>query len=336
MAVPAFSLPNPFTPLAFFPEDAAWQLTVLNYTTVGALAVFIWDVLNNLKNDYKLVTQYRIGSPTVIYLLARWSTVASLVCNAIEYTAPIGNCRQYGLQTGWLYPLAYSSTALLFFIRVRAIYHGNYFVAAFFLILWLGVLVGTSTIPWAIRAAEIGPTEYCFTGGNVPGYLAASGAITLVFDTLVYLAITWKLTRDLYIARHRSDGGAWALFTGGNLPMFSKGLLQDGQVYYLSTTSVHLLNMILFNVHSIPIAYRFILGVPTQVIMNIMACRVFRNTKFGVMFHQLSVNLPSSQMAPGTRKETSTAVTIEFTKTQERDTDVELGVMQVSGKREEL
>ncbi|KDR70732.1 hypothetical protein GALMADRAFT_127627 [Galerina marginata CBS 339.88] len=331
------SLPNPLTPLAFFPPEAAWQTTVFYYASVGSLAVYIWDVLNNLKNDYKLVTQYRVSPPTLIYFLARWSTLVYFLCNVIEYTAPIGNCRLYGLRTGWLYPLAYGSTSLLFFIRVRAIYHGNSYVAAFFFVLWLGVVAGTSTIPWAIRAAEIGPTKYCFTGANVPSYLSASGAITLAFDTLVYLAISWKLTRDRYISQHRSTGGMLSLFSGQNLPMFSKGLLQDGQVYYLSTASIQLISMTLFGIHSIPLVYRLILGIPTQAIMNIMACRVFRHTKFGV-FHKVSVSHPSNQMTPiaSSRKESNTTVTIEFTKSQDRDTDVELGVMPMSGKGEQL
>ena len=84
-------LPNPSTPLAFFPPEAAEQTAVFYYVSVGSLAVsltshvetlqllrilslrqiFVWDVLENLGDDYRLLTEYRITVTTCAYLSSR-------------------------------------------------------------------------------------------------------------------------------------------------------------------------------------------------------------------------------------------------------------------------
>ncbi|PPR02808.1 hypothetical protein CVT26_009594 [Gymnopilus dilepis] len=315
-------LPNPSTPLAFFPPEAAEQTAVFYYVSVGSLAIFVWDVLENLGDDYRLLTEYRITVTTCAYLSSRWSTLAYMLTNVVVYTAPIGNCRNIGLATGWLYPLSMALTSLLFLIRVYAIYNRNKAVSSVFFVLWLGVIAGSSTIPFSTRATEIGPTKYCFTDiKTVPPYLTASGVLTLAYDTCVYLAITWRLTRDARSSRSRPSSRVLALINFGNIPIFSRALLRDGQKYYLTTTTVHLLSTIIFNIDSLPLPYRFILGLPSQAVMNIMACRVYRSTRFGT-FDQVMI-APTSRIA-STRREAPSAVTIEFRK-MKGNVDIELG-----------
>lgn len=45
------------------------------------------------------------------------------------------------------------------------------------------------------------------------------------------------------------------------------------------TTSI--MTVIMLYISAVPVAYRTMFTVPNIVLMNIMACRVFRNTKFG-------------------------------------------------------
>ncbi|KAF8873970.1 hypothetical protein CPB84DRAFT_1737154 [Gymnopilus junonius] len=308
-------LPNPFTPFAFFAPEEASQTSVFFYVSVGALAIFVWDLLDNLYSDYKIISGYRITVVSVTYLSSRrasvkWHTqVVSLLTSA-----PVGNCRKIGLATGWLYPLSVAVTSFLFLVRVHAIYNRNWIVSSIFFTLWLGVIIGASTVPFSTRASEIGPTKFCFTDvKTVPSYLTASGVLTLAFDTSVYLAITWRLTRDAHYSRHRSGKRILHLITFQNIPILSRALLQDGQKYYLSTTTAHLVSTILFNINSLPLPYRFILSLPSQAVMNIMACRAYRSIRFG-NFEQVMI-APTSQIA-STRKETPLAVTIGFRKVQ--------------------
>lgn len=86
---------------------------------------------------------------------------------------------------------------------------------------------------------------------------------------------------------------------GEYLPAFSRALLQDGQVYYLcvlllpsrkislifldksvSVTS-NIVVVILTWVKGAPIAYRLMFTVLNVALTNMMACRVYRHTKFG-------------------------------------------------------
>ncbi|KDR80236.1 hypothetical protein GALMADRAFT_223126 [Galerina marginata CBS 339.88] len=320
------TLPNPLTPLAFFPPDLAWQMSVLLYVSIASVAAFIWDILNNLLNDCKLVTQYRVNFPTIIYLASRWWTVTSVLIQVVMSTAPIGNCRKLGLRTGWIYPVAMSTTALLCVFRVRSIYKHSKFVTGIFVILWLGLLGGTLTVPLNSRASAIGPTDYCFTSGTFPRYMTASGVLKLVFDAAVYLSITWRLARDFYADEHRSDGDLTTIFRSENLPLLWRALLQDGQRYYLIVTVMQLASTILYNTDSLPAPYRSILGLPTQMIMNIMACRVYRSKKFGLFSKPAVI-----------RREKAPTVTIEFQKHRDlRRSDVELGIMSAPGKNEQL
>jgi len=82
-------LPNPFTPLAFLPPDIAFQITIASYILVGTLGVsstllgisqynlihlnqvLVWDILNNIGGDFKLLFKHRISLPTIAYFLSR-------------------------------------------------------------------------------------------------------------------------------------------------------------------------------------------------------------------------------------------------------------------------
>lgn len=145
---------------------------------------------------------------------------------------PIGNCEGYASRQDWLYPISMSTTALLFLIRVHAIYNRNKYVTGAFFIAWLGVIAGTTIIPLSAHAKNIGTTAYCFVdSSSVPLSWTASGIVILFFDTAVYLAISFRLMWIFHATR--LDNGLKGYFTGQGLPFFSRGLFQDGQVYYL-------------------------------------------------------------------------------------------------------
>jgi len=131
----------------------------------------------------------------------------------------------------YLYPLAIASTALLFFFRVRAVYNRNRYVVAFFSFMWLAVLAGGLTTIRGVLGVNIGPTNYCVIA-KVEPYVASAAIIALVNDTLVFLAITWRLMGHAHA--DNSIGTGFRIFTFGDyMPALSKALLQDGQVYYL-------------------------------------------------------------------------------------------------------
>lgn len=146
--------------------------------------------------------------------------------------APIGHCVQIWRGIPWLYVIAIPATSLLFFFRVRAMYGNNLYVTLFFSFMLLAVVAGSVTSTQGVTLVPIGTTNYC-TNGRMDEYVIASGIIPLVNDTLVFIAITWRLVRGSVRVPSTRTGGSWSFIFGKHLPAFSRSLLQDGQVYYL-------------------------------------------------------------------------------------------------------
>ena len=130
-------------------------------------------------------------------------------------------------------------TSLLFFFRTRAVFKTYPWVVAFFAGLWLAVLGGCVALivniyePIPDTASNRNPI--CLNSGINP-FIAATTIIPLINDTLVFLGISWRLSRNSYYP-DTLESGLRLLIFGDYLPVFSKALLQDGQAYYLSALS---------------------------------------------------------------------------------------------------
>jgi hypothetical protein len=124
-----------------------------------------------------------------------------------------------------VYHIAVSSTALLFFFRVRAVFNNNRYVSIVFFIIWLSVLGGSLTAITSLTGIHIDNTKYC-TFSNFQPY-RSSGNITLaIFDTCVFAAITGRLSNNQSLpnAGVKPDKSRFSLF-GKYLPAFSRALL---------------------------------------------------------------------------------------------------------------
>ncbi|KAF8199056.1 hypothetical protein BJ912DRAFT_950733 [Pholiota molesta] len=232
---------NPDTPLAFLDPETAYQTSVAVYVLAGSLGVLIWDVLDNITADYRLLFKSRITLSTAAY---------------------------------------FGSRALLFFFRLRAIYNKNNIIVGCFFVLWLGLLACTILIPVGILGGTIGPTKYC-VDADVPNSAYAAIIAPLVHDTLVFIAISWRLIQNAHMDAGFKGGVQVALF-GKSLPAFSRGLLLDGQRYYLITLISNLVTVVMVFDTSVPIPMRSMCATPNIVLTNIMACRVYRRTKAGL------------------------------------------------------
>jgi hypothetical protein len=94
----------------------------------------------------------------------------------------------------------------------------NQWIVAFFAGSWLAVLGGFLVfVIYALKQVNLTMT-------TVP---------ILLYDTLVFLAITWHLSRNSYACHVLQNGFKFLVF-GDYLPVFTKVLSQDGQAYYFS------------------------------------------------------------------------------------------------------
>ncbi|KJA24849.1 hypothetical protein HYPSUDRAFT_183143 [Hypholoma sublateritium FD-334 SS-4] len=283
MAANATDVPqilNPDTPLAFLTPEEAYQTSVSIYVLAGSLGVLLWDVLDNVTADFKIVFRSRFTLSTAAFLGSRIGSLGYVIASNIFETAPTGNCAHFETITDAFYPISLGCSALLFFFRLRAIYNRDRIVVGFFFILWCGLLTCTIFIPAGILGGNIGTTKYC-VDEDVPNSAYAAIIAPLVHDTLVFIAISWRLVQNARVEGDFKENLQVAMF-GKYLPAFSKGLLLDGQRYYLITLISNLVTVVMVFDTSVPIPMRSMCATPNIVLTNIMACRVYRRTRAGL------------------------------------------------------
>ncbi|KIM36344.1 hypothetical protein M413DRAFT_424975 [Hebeloma cylindrosporum] len=279
------------TEWSYYSPETAYQITVSTHVLAGALAIMCWDILNNLANDYRLLFKYQVRLPTVVYFLSRRAALGYMVAAALAETAPIPRCEELQRATSWMYTVCISTTSLLFFFRVRAVWNGNKYVIWFFSVMWLGVVGSALTAPHIIFATNIGSTRYCTTGAVKP-FAVVTVIVPLVNDTLVLLAVTVGFVMNTHLEPTLKRGMRTVMY-GDYLPAFSRAMLRDNQMYYLATVGCSLLTVVMFYANTRPGVYSIIFIVPNTMLMNVMACRVYRNTKLGNQWTYPSVHVSS-------------------------------------------
>ncbi|KAJ7872329.1 hypothetical protein B0H14DRAFT_2502758 [Mycena olivaceomarginata] len=272
-------VPNPFTPAAFLPPDVAHAIQTAEYVLVGTMGAFVWTLLSNVVDDYKLVTTTKFSIGTAAYFLSKIFTFGYIFGGTLFETYPLKRC-YFALEiVGSMYAAAVPMTSLLFFLRARAIFNRNTYFVCFLFCAWLSVLGTAILVPIAVKGGNLGPTDFCLTV-SATKYVGGTGVTTTLHDTLIFLAISWRLFQNSYVDRG-FKANLRAFVTGQYLPQFSRAVLQDGQLYYLITVTSNLLALIMFYNTSIAETYSTMFTVPNLMVANVMACHVFRNTKLG-------------------------------------------------------
>ena len=202
----------------------AYQLLFILYH--GKPAIFFCSFLNLSVYCQRLCCLGLTISAVILRLASDFSSaiLSSSMCIVLSRLAVVFFCATVVF------------TSLLFFFRTRAVLILYPWVVAFFAILWLAVLGGClAFIVDIFEPLPVDPAS-CINSTINP-FVAAATIIPLINDTLVFLAISWRLSRNSYDS-YTLEGSVRCLISGGDyLPLFSKALLQDGQAYYLLALS---------------------------------------------------------------------------------------------------
>ncbi|KAJ7749706.1 hypothetical protein B0H16DRAFT_1691816 [Mycena metata] len=276
---PMDPIPLSSEPLSLVPPDIAGQIELLRYVWAGTAAVFIWDILNNLKADYQLLFKYRIRPPVITYFTSRIICFVWVVGFTVFLTSPVGGCHTLDLVLDSLYPIAVPSTSLLFFFRVRAIYANSRPITIAFAVLWIIEVAACITIPFGTGGINIGPTRYCTIDELAP-YTSSASITPTVFDTAVFVAISYRLVGNR-----------------AYLPSFSKAIFVDGQKYYMITVISNIAMSAMIYAPGVSPGLRSILALPNVMLTSVMACRVYRHTRLNLPF-TLDMVIPSSSGGP--------------------------------------
>ncbi|KAF9241318.1 hypothetical protein BU15DRAFT_73444 [Melanogaster broomeanus] len=290
--------------------------------TLGAL---LWDILSSLPEDWQLI---RTSKPTPVlfaYFSARICALVVALLSVFVKTGPVTNCGVIVLNVRVFWVVTTTASSYLFLKRVHAVFHQERIVCRIFTILWLAAFGATLVgLPTSLDAySELANTKHCIARG-LHSYESAAFIALVIFDGLVFLAITYKIL----VFHGTSEPRSWkAVFCGDALPRLSLAVLQGGQRYYMyifsltdyySTPNFHDRITTAFNVTrpflaflppASPVLRLASSAIPSVALTSAMACRVFRNlrlessreTEVGVMaavrFVQLgpvNVHLPKS------------------------------------------
>ncbi|KAJ6465730.1 hypothetical protein C8R45DRAFT_1173338, partial [Mycena sanguinolenta] len=271
---------NPSNPLDFLPPTVAEPFEQSRYLYAATVGAYVWDIALNLGNEYALLFKYKVRFPTIVYFLSRIFTLAYILTCFVYGVAPVQNCSALALSYDICVLLSQTTTAMLFFLRVTAVWHRNKVVFVVFSILLLGILGAGLTIPIGVRAAHVGPTLQCIDT-IVPDYTVIIAIMPLIYDTAIFLAITYRIlahtiVADSLVARLR-------VFVGGTgLSTLSQALLRSGQHFYFIAvaSNVALLVMLRSHLNSV---YRSMFAPSVLTLVNAMACLVFRKIRFGLI-----------------------------------------------------
>ncbi|GJF00481.1 hypothetical protein PsYK624_167690 [Phanerochaete sordida] len=305
-----FDIPNPNTPLAFLPPRDASAHEFLRNFWVAIAAVWTWDLVCSLSEEYRLLTGFRVSITQIFYILARLCAAACVYMAVIFAVAHVDNCNALFIATNVLLSSAPLFSSFLMFLRVRAVYLDHPRLVSSFFLFWLlcsASLFG-STIP-AFHAMHIGPTRSCVID-RVDSVAGVGVILNALSDTVFFLAISYRL---LHMHQY---GDTWKMrlrsFFGGNEPHLSgvrrrgltHALLRAGQQYYLLTVWMSVATAVVPFLTHIPLDYRVMFGPPYVALQNIMMCRVYRQLKLGLI---VDYDLDRLDLDPGPGSSSSRA-----------------------------
>ena len=118
------------------------------------------------------------------------------------------------------------------YFRVCAVYDMNRIVVLFFGFTWLCVVASSATPFGALEGIYIGPTKYCTTMIK-HDYIFAISVLSFINDTLIFLAIMYKLgVTDIRRSPTSQISQASAWKPTSHLQTFARVFIQDSQIYY--------------------------------------------------------------------------------------------------------
>jgi hypothetical protein len=130
-----------------------------------------------------------------------------------------------------------TTSAFLFLRRVQAVWQDNMIIKVVFSFIWLVGVAFDALLFDVTHGGPLADTGYCIIDSLKGPWGAGAPIVSLVFDTLVFLLISYKMATEY---RFNDDGSPMAritlatLLSGKALPKIARAVLRGGQQYYLS------------------------------------------------------------------------------------------------------
>ncbi|KDR66883.1 hypothetical protein GALMADRAFT_106061 [Galerina marginata CBS 339.88] len=260
----------------------AYMLAIGTYFAVGALSVFIWDLLCNVMSDYLIVRMHRMNIPLAVYFISRISTLGFAIMIVLGLTIPMKDCQVFSAGTLGFYNTLISCTMLLSYFRVCAVWDRKRSILVVFGFLWVVGVAGSLTTVGGLSFDHFNGSPYC-TEIVAGDYVGAAVFGPTVNHLIVFIATTYGLCRS-YANFHNKFSitrGYRVFVLGESLPSFSKAALQASQLCYLVAMLAGMAALTWFYVLAPDPSYRLAIFVPYAITVNIVFSWVFRKAKLG-------------------------------------------------------
>ncbi|THU81767.1 hypothetical protein K435DRAFT_692853, partial [Dendrothele bispora CBS 962.96] len=247
----------------------------------------IWDILWHLVDDYRMVSKGPFKAPIVVYFVSRHILIWDILWHLVDDYRPAGidiNCHIAAVFLETFFVLVVGSTLGLLYLRARAICLDHPLVRSLLLTLWLAT-VGSSSVAFFVVNAAPSPDKGLSSCTIVFNHFSTGAAVALtamVHDTAVFVAISWKMYKFIHPSRSGNHKAVtFFILSPTASSSLWKCILQDGQIFYLISLFWEVLVTILALMSSIGPYYRFFMLSVHLIIVNSMACHVFRNVRLG-------------------------------------------------------
>ncbi|KAF9560828.1 hypothetical protein CPC08DRAFT_462642 [Agrocybe pediades] len=327
------------SPLVYLPPELAHQVNVALYIHIGSTTLLIWDVLNNLRNDYRILSYYKAGFQTIVYFITRITLLVYALGRTVLLTAPMQDCGKLQMVLSGFLAVFVSGTMLSFYLRVYALYPDNRRVKILYGVWWFAVVGMSGTFALSFTAEHLGPTDYCIEG--VKGhFLGPTAILLLVSDSFTYVAVTYRLYNLFLDSESNTQERLRLVVFGASLPIFWKVVLLDSQLYFMVNLFTKVL--LVFTVHLWTAPRSVMFFICHLVLANILSGRIFRTIKMnydrvdGPSLSEVKTSLVfAGNPNLGTRR--STQITFPSSKdvvrSDEEDSEMEKGVFHKSCAR---
>ncbi|KZP10255.1 hypothetical protein FIBSPDRAFT_1051424 [Athelia psychrophila] len=271
----------------FEANKAVLRLQVVDYVFAANFAAYVYDWLLSFSDELEIVSGSGLSLSIAIYFLSRISQVSQMcflvAFRSVPATEETPNCTFLAAMIGVCAVMSLASTSFLFFLRVRAVYLRSRYATALFGALWIVTVSSTIWASTTLRAEH--NSSPAVNGGCImTGLQAVPSPLTSTFvnDTLIFLAISYRLTTNAV-----TDGGRrsrlMTIVKGKGLYSLSQLMLQTGQLYYFSTFLYFFVNLAIIWIPFVPPGVQPILITIHSGFTNIMACHVFRGVALGMI-----------------------------------------------------
>lgn len=137
------------------------------------------------------------------------------------------------LATNFFCVATMATTSFLFLRRVQAVYARNRRVRWLFAFLWIVACGVVSALITGTSARHISGTKYCSIYEVAP-YVPLANLTPAIFDTIVFLAVSYKLAFQGNQESWTQKSWTSSWFSTRGLSQLQRAIIEGGQQYYLS------------------------------------------------------------------------------------------------------